>query len=133
MTTPKSNQERELFFPPNSTALRLIKELYDNKQYSGSSTFVFHPDKGPYYNRNTFAFYLKKLGKESEVRDVRAHKFRHTMATMSIRAGVDIVTVSKLLGHSSSAITARVYLHSDANNKREGLSKLGALLGNFEH
>ena len=39
------------------------------------------------------------------------HALRHTHASMLIRAGVDILTVSKRLGHSSPAITLNVYGH----------------------
>jgi len=39
------------------------------------------------------------------------HALRHTHASMLIRAGVDVLTVSKRIGHSSPAITLNVYGH----------------------
>jgi integrase len=42
---------------------------------------------------------------------VSLHAFRHTHASMLIRAGVDILTISRRLGHSKAAITLDVYGH----------------------
>jgi integrase len=39
------------------------------------------------------------------------HALRHSHASALIAAGVDIVTVSKRLGHGSPAITLRIYAH----------------------
>jgi integrase len=42
----------------------------------------------------------------------RLHDARHTAATLMYRQGVGIETISRALGHSSSAITSRLYVHS---------------------
>jgi integrase len=39
------------------------------------------------------------------------HALRHTHASQLIASGIDIVTVSKRLGHSKPDITLRVYAH----------------------
>ena len=43
--------------------------------------------------------------------DITFHALRHTHASALIDAGVDIVTISKRLGHSSPNITLKVYAH----------------------
>lgn len=42
---------------------------------------------------------------------VTMHALRHTHASQLIDAGVDVVTISKQLGHASPAITLQVYAH----------------------
>ena len=43
--------------------------------------------------------------------DVTFHCLRHTHASQLIDAGVDIVTISKRLGHAKPDITLRIYAH----------------------
>ncbi len=49
-----------------------------------------------------------RLGIES---DVTAYSYRHTFATDSLLAGVDIVQVAELLNHSDISMVAKVYGH----------------------
>jgi integrase len=42
---------------------------------------------------------------------VRFHDLRHTAATLAIKQGIPISTVSKMLGHSNPAMTLRRYAH----------------------
>lgn len=52
-------------------------------------------------------------------KDITFHDARHTWATTALKKGVNIMTVSKALGHSSIAITER-YLHlADLERHRE--------------
>ena len=42
---------------------------------------------------------------------MRFHDLRHTAATLAIKQGVPVPTVSKMLGHSDPAMTLRRYAH----------------------
>jgi len=42
---------------------------------------------------------------------IKIHEFRHTHATMLINAGVPLIEVSRRLGHQSTAITEKTYVH----------------------
>lgn len=49
--------------------------------------------------------------KKSGVKPITIHSLRHSHATVLINAGVNIVAVSKRLGHSSINITLKTYAH----------------------
>ena len=51
---------------------------------------------------------------------------RHTYASHLVQAGVDLYTVSKLLGHSSIAVTM-VYAHLSPESMGEAVKKLPKL------
>jgi integrase len=46
------------------------------------------------------------------------HDLRHTFATAAIAAGVDVKTVSSILGHANAAMTLNVYASADPDAKR---------------
>ncbi len=55
---------------------------------------------------------LKRLAAKAKIdKRVHPHGFRHTFAVELRRAGTDIAAISKLLGHSSVAVTARYLDH----------------------
>jgi len=54
---------------------------------------------------------FKALLQEAGLPEIRFHDLRHTAATQMLVNGVDILTVSKRLGHSKPSITLDVYGH----------------------
>lgn len=57
-------------------------------------------------------------------RTIRFHDLRHTTATLLLKARVPLAVVQRILGHSSSTITAGVYGHLDVDDMRAGLEQL---------
>jgi integrase len=57
------------------------------------------------------------------------HAWRHTHASQLIAAGVDVVTVSKRLGHSSPAVTLGIYSHLFHRDDRPAAEAIDAALG----
>jgi integrase len=66
---------------------------------------------------------FKKAVQLAGIPHFRFHDMRHTFATRLVRAGVDIVSVQHLLGHSKITMTAR-YAHSLADAKMAAVGKL---------
>ncbi len=58
------------------------------------------------------------------------HGLRHTYATLSLEAGVDISVVSKQLGHASVAFTARIYAHVTERLRLAAAGRLRAYVAN---
>jgi integrase len=59
----------------------------------------------------------KKEGTELEL--LNPHELRHTFGSILYSRGVDIVIISKLMGHSSVEITVKLYIHDDINLKKK--------------
>jgi integrase len=61
--------------------------------------------------------------------DVTFHALRHTHASQLIDAGVDIVTISKRLGHATPDITLRIYAHLFKKDDSKAAAAINAALG----
>ena len=71
---------------------------------------------------------LKKIAKEANIqKNIIFHMSRHTFATLSLAAGVDIAVVSSILGHSSVK-TTQIYSTILMESKLKAISKLNTLL-----
>ena len=81
------------------------------------------PMAGTSLNTRGFVAALRRAG----IRRVRYHDLRHAFASNLIAAGVDVVTVSRLLGHASPQITMSIYSHV-IPKERHGASELLARL-----
>lgn len=71
-----------------------------------------------------FARVLEEAGIEAH----RFHDLRHTFTVESLRAGVDVKTVSEMLGHSSVSFTLDVYGHVTTAMQDEAAARLQAVI-----
>ncbi len=69
-----------------------------------------------------------ELAAEVGLRPTRLHDLRHGWASLLLASGTDIALVSKLLGHSSIAITADSYSHLLAGVGRDAANRASALV-----
>ena len=49
------------------------------------------------------------------------HALRHTFATRAVESGIDIRTVSEILGHANISLTLQLYAHSATQSKRNAM------------
>lgn len=56
------------------------------------------------------------------------HALRHTFATRALEVGMDVKTLSEILGHGNPAITLKRYAHSMLEHKTEMMNRVGKLL-----
>jgi integrase len=62
------------------------------------------------------------------LRHFRIHDLRHSYASLALQRGVDLLVVSRQLGHASIAITADIYSHLMPNATRAAADALQAIL-----
>ncbi len=55
----------------------------------------------------------------------RFHEFRHTFATTALQNGVDVKTVSSMLGHYDAGFTLRTYTHATRQKQEQAAEKMG--------
>ena len=70
---------------------------------------------------------LAKYTKECGLEGVHFHTIRHTFATRCVEAGVEIKSLSEILGHANTTITLDRYVHSSMEMKRANMEKLSAV------
>ena len=66
--------------------------------------------------------------KRAGLPQVRFHDLRHTFATLALQNGVDIKTVSGMLGHYSAGFTLDTYTHVTTPAQREAANTMGNIL-----
>ena len=101
----KSKKTRPV--PMNEITLDLIRKL------SPAAGFIFRKRSGERYEGVSAAF--KTACRRALVKNCRFHDLRHTFATRFIQAGGDVVLLSKILGHSTIALTYNRYCHPNAD------------------
>lgn len=71
-----------------------------------------------------YQYFFKKTLADCELRYVNFHTLRHTFATRCVEAGMDIKTLSEILGHTNTNITLSYYVHSSMQSKRKQMNRL---------
>lgn len=81
-------------------------------------------DQSTFLSPRTYEYRFHKKLKEHNIKDVNYHALRHTFATRCIEKGIDVKSLSEILGHSNVSITLNTYVHSSMELKRSQLEKL---------
>ena len=71
---------------------------------------------------------LQLILEHAGCKHVRFHDLRHTFATLALQNGVDIKTVSGMLGHFSAGFTLDTYAHVTTSAKHEAAKTMGNIL-----
>ncbi|MDA7761351.1 site-specific integrase [Aquiluna sp.] len=88
--------------------------------------YVFTTETGgPVYGRNLLRSFQEAC-KRAEIHGMGIHGLRHFAATFLLDSQVPILVVSRILGHSSLAITADIYGHVLEDTAREAMESLGS-------
>ncbi|MEI8390777.1 MAG: tyrosine-type recombinase/integrase [bacterium] len=93
------------------------------KEHSKDGEYVFtNPMTGEPYNDIKRAF--TRACNDAGIEKLRIHDLRHTAATRMVSAGIDLVVVASILGHSDIRITASRYAHPLPENKIKAIQSL---------
>lgn len=88
-------------------------------KYSCSNCSSNFTSSNGFFSVQAFSRALKRLITSSKVTSIRFHDFRHTHTSILIAKGVDVVKVSKRLGHANAKITLETYAHLVPNEDND--------------
>lgn len=120
--TPKTSSSRRIIPLPK----QLLPFIKDYKKKSDSE-YVVSSNGKPVSVRSyqrSFDLLQRKLG----IAHHGFHSLRHTFATRALECGMDVKTLSEILGHKSPTVTLNRYVHSLMEHKQDMMNRLGKLL-----
>ncbi|HYH21723.1 MAG TPA: site-specific integrase [Azospirillum sp.] len=104
ITLEKTKTDLPRVIPLNDTAMGLLTSLPRHLV----SPYVFHKADGDRYGRIVAGF--RNAVQRARIKDFRFHDLRHTYASWAVQNGMDLYRLSRILGHTTMAMTAR-YAH----------------------
>jgi len=116
----KSGKARKV--PMNGLLFDLLRDM----KREGEFVFPSMDSQGQVQPMRDVKTAFKGACRRAGIKGLRFHDLRHTAASKMIEAGVDLVTVSRILGHASIQMTMR-YAHPTPENMRRAVEKLGDL------
>ena len=127
---PNNGQNRTV--PISAPIVKLLKDVRSKQRKNKEllwekyhrSNYVVTRENGAILDPQNFSSRFASVLKQNNLRHVRFHDLRHTAASLMILEGVDLKTISDILGHSSISITADIYGHILEEQKRKAVSKL---------
>ena len=125
VSPPKTqNSVRTLAIPQQAVNL-LIEE---HKRHPDNPYMFPSPKTGTMYDPDAFRRTHDKILKAIGAEHVRFHDMRHLFATLSLKNGVDVKTLSGALGHYSAGFTLNTYTHATAQMKQDAADTIGAVI-----
>ena len=120
--TPKTRKSRREI-PIPKQLLPLLRKV----KKGSKSKYIIYGEGKPISVRSyqkTFELLLKKIG----IPHKPFHALRHTFATRAMECGMDVKTLSEILGHKNPMVTLNRYAHSMLEYKTAMMNKVGRLL-----
>ena len=113
----KTGEHRSLKIP--AEVIELLKQWADkqtelrllNGDQWQDKGYIFSQDDGQPMHPDTWTGWLRKFSQRHSLPHINPHAFRHSTASTLIANHVDVVTVSKVLGHASPNTTGKFYAH----------------------
>ncbi|MFT3982814.1 MAG: site-specific integrase [Lachnospiraceae bacterium] len=105
----------------------LLKKMKERSMGSIDEACYVLSEKTVPFDPRAYQRLYKSLLKDAGVKERKFHAIRHTFATRALELGVDIKTLSELLGHSNVSITLNIYAHSLIEQKKKAIEKFNQM------
>ncbi len=125
ITSPKTRSSKRTVPIPNFIIEMLKQFNFDNE------TFVLTGTEKSTEPR-TYRAYFERLLNGLNIKHRSFHTLRHTFATNCVELGIDVKTISDLLGHANVITTLNLYVHTSFTQKENAINKLTEFFNNEE-
>lgn len=111
--------------PLSDSAISLLRDM----QKKSSSGYIFKSSVNPIKPVGEFRKSFNTIMKNANIEECTPHDLRRTFGSQLLLAGVDIYTVSKLLGHNSVSTTERHYAFLNRETLHNAVNALDKVIG----
>ncbi len=115
--SPKTDCSRRTVPLPDDIVVYLKQHRLNDDIYLASGT-------GKYMEPRAFLSKFKRFQKRNGLNPCTVHTLRHTFATRCIEYGVDVKSLSEIMGHANVRITMQLYVHPSMETKKAEVNKL---------
>lgn len=131
---PKNKTSNRCLFLP-ATLKDVLMQEYNTFLKLRSFDYNYNPDSYVVVNRagsphhpNYLSYEFSKFIRANNLPYLTLHGLRHTFATVANQAGVTLFDISKALGHSTPAVTGRIYTHLTAETIKKAVDAVSDLI-----
>ncbi|MFI3228428.1 MAG: site-specific integrase [Clostridia bacterium] len=110
--------------PIGADAVKILRK----KQKNSNSEYVFSSENGGPISPDSVLNMLHRVLERAGLEPMRFHDLRHTFATIALQNGVDIKTVSGMLGHFSAGFTLDTYTHVTTEAQISAANTMGEVM-----
>ncbi len=103
-------------------------EILQEHRSKVDGEYVFPSPNGGPISPDSVLHMLHRVLERAGLPQIRFHDLRHTFSTLALQNGVDIKTVSGMLGHYSAGFTLDTYAHVTTAAQKEAAKTMGSLL-----
>lgn len=104
--------------PISDEFCKVVKSLFRKSKFvlAGKTKWGYTSIDG--FNKQ-YKNFMKAMSEDIQIDYLSPHELRHTYGTVLREKGVDLYTISRLLGHADSKVTETTYVHNDIEVLRE--------------
>ena len=126
ISVPKTKSSiRTILLPPDM--LELLREMKKTAKYDW--IFPSPVKEGEPRNPTAITKRFRIMLERVHCKHVRFHDLRHTFATMALENGMDVKTLSAMIGHVSSETTLNIYSHVTDTMRAQAAVKIDREIG----
>lgn len=120
---PKTKNSNRVI-PLPKTLLAILKKI----KKTANSNYIISTRSGGIVGARSYQKTYERILSKIDIPYKNFHSLRHTFATRAIEIGMDVKTLSEILGHRNPVVTLTRYTHSMMSYKTDMMNKMGKML-----